>query len=415
MIKNIVMPKLGLTASEGRIVEWFYAEGAQVEKEAPLFVVETEKANVEIECPVSGVLLKALPAGGEPILIGKVIGFIATAGETFVPAELLAASELAPGEQIFSSDPTPPAAQTAPPLAVPPSPAGAGDREKTASPLARKLALEKGLDLSKISGTGPSGRITKEDVLAAAEQAQTAQPPAPQETMMGLAGTLLEPSRFDAISAQRLTVSKQTIPHWYITYEVDVTDLLELRQRLLGALQSADAPRLTVTDLLVKAVALTLQEHPKLNASFEAGKICLYDEINIAVAIDTPHGLAAPVIRQAGQMPLREISATLERLTERAKAMQLTDVDVSNGTFTISNLGMLGVSSFAAIINPPQAAILAVSAIVKRPLVVDDATAIRSVLSLTLAADHRVVDGATAARFMRRLKELLENAYILVS
>lgn len=435
MIKRVVLPKLGLTATEGRIVEWFHPEGSKVVKGEPLFVVETEKANVEIECPADGVLLRALPVGCQAIPIGRVIGFIATEGEDSVPEDLLEDSALGVDVSRASADPVREPVAPVPDVRTSQS---LVDQEIKASPLARKLAAEQGLDLSRIAGTGPGGRITKEDVLAAA-QAGSGNPPvatgtgpnalsgaAPvglggSEAMTSsreagvLSGQLVEPSRFKRVSAQRLALSFQTVPHFYLNYEVDAGSLLELREKLLPAIESRNGRRLTITDMLVKAVARALKSHPLLNASFEEPMIRTYDQVNIAVAVDTPNGLAVPVVREADRKSLADLSEDISELGERAKALRLKAEDVSGATFTVSNLGMFGVESFSAIINPPQAGILAVGAIARRPVAVGDTVAIRPVMSMTLSADHRVVDGAEGARFMKHLKVLIENPYTLVA
>jgi len=413
MIKKIVMPKLGLTATEGRVMQWLQPEGAAVVKGEPLFSVETEKANIDIECPADGILLKAAPAGGDPIPMGAAIGFIATAGETEIPGDLLA-------DSVFAGEP--PAAPESAITAAEPARTlpQAGGREIKSSPLARKVAAELGVDLGAVIGTGPGGRITKEDVLAAA--AAPAQPADSGEATLpeagpepyGLPSRSVSHSRFGRIAATRLAESKRTVPHWYINFSVDVSQLLQLRERLLPALEAKGVKRLTVTDLLVKAVALTLEKHPLVNATYTEANIEVFQNINVALAVDTPHGLAVPVIADANHKSLAEISAQLAEISQRAKEMRLTAEDISGATFTISNLGMFGVDFFSAIIDPPQSGILAVGGIAKRPVVVDDAVVIRPMMSLTLSADHRVVDGGAAARFMRDLKNLLENPYGLV-
>lgn len=439
MIKRVVLPKLGLTATEGRIVEWFRPEGSNVVKGDPLFVVETEKANVEIECPADGILLRALPAGGGAIPVGEVIGFIATEGETSVPAELLASSTLAEGVKSPQTSPVlQPSTMNSASSQGSQLPEDVRGQEVKASPLARKLAAEKGVDLTRIAGTGPGGRITKEDVLAVAEagsgstlsaavapatnpSAATAAPesgdglPVVSQAGGAISGQMVQPSRFNRVGAKRLAMSFSTIPHFYLRYEADAGQLLELRQHLLPLIEARNGNRLSITDMLVRAVALALKSHPLLNASYEDPLIRTYDEVNIAVAVDTPNGLAVPVVREADRKSLAEISSTLSVLAERAKTMKLTAEDVSGGTFTVSNLGMFGVESFSAIINPPQAGILAVGGIIKRPVVVRDTIAIRPMMSMTLSADHRVVDGAEGARFMKDFKELIENAYVLVA
>ena len=421
MIKKIVLPKLGLTATEGRVMQWLQPVGAAVVKGEPLFSVETEKSNIDIECPVDGVLLQAVPAGGDPIPMGCTIGFIATEGETTVPAELLADSVFATAPAEATAEPA--AASAAAPAAAAPVAEAEGGRGAKASPLAKKVAVELGVNLDQVIGTGPGGRITKEDVLAAAANpapaaapAATAAPQAQQPVVYqgSVPSRTVAQSRFGRIAAKRLTESKQTIPHWYINFTVDMSALLQLREQLLPALAAQGAKKLTVTDLLVKAVALTLAKHPLVNATYTDADLQVFEQINIGLAVDTPNGLAVPVIAGADQKSLTEISSAVASLSERAKEMKLLPEEVSGATFTISNLGMFGVNFFAAIIDPPQSGILAVGGIVKQAVVVDDAIVIRPTMSLTLSVDHRVVDGGEAARFMRDLKNLLENPYILV-
>jgi pyruvate dehydrogenase E2 component (dihydrolipoamide acetyltransferase) len=270
------------------------------------------------------------------------------------------------------------------------------------SPVAQKMATDLGVDVSAVKGSGPGGRITAEDVKRAT------QPSIPEVEQPS---EIVELTRIQQLAAERMSLSFKTAPHFYLSAEVDMTQATAMRETLSPGVEAKTGIRLSFSDVLVFVVARALQKHPDLNAAFEDGRLKRYREVHITLAVDTPHGLTVPVFHQADTASLAEISRRRAELVEKAQGHRLTYDDVSLGTFTLSNLGMFGIDVFHAIINPPQAAILAVGRIAKRPVVVDDALQVRPTMWLTLSVDHRAADGATAARFMQTLVDYLENPY----
>ncbi|MGE5485599.1 MAG: dihydrolipoamide acetyltransferase family protein [Ignavibacteriales bacterium] len=396
MIKKVVLPKLGLTMTEGRVAQWLVPVGSAIKKGDLLFTVETEKTSIEIEAPADGVFGRIVVPEGETVPVGTTIGYIATEGETEFP----------PGTP---ESVTPASAKESRPD-QPRSTAG----EVKASPLARKIAEEHGLSLSGITGTGPGGRITKEDVLKAVATRPEAGRPTGAEAGAAQAvqeSRLVEITQIKRITGERLSESARNAPHFFASVEVDCRSLKEVKQKIAAV--SGDI-KVSITALAVRGVALALRRLPGFNASFENGGIRMFDHVNIAVATDTSQGLTVPVIRDADRKSVVEIAREMAVLAERARAQKLTLQDLEGATFTVSNLGMFGVTRFTAIINPPQAAILSVGAMVKRPVVEDDRVVIAPVAEMTLSSDHRVIDGAQAGRFLSHLKGLLENAYSLL-
>jgi pyruvate dehydrogenase E2 component (dihydrolipoamide acetyltransferase) len=387
MATEVIMPKLGLTMEKGTIGAWLVAEGQPVTRGKPLLEVVTDKVTMEVEAQASGLLRKILVPAGEEVPVSTPIGIIALAGE-----DISALAGKAP----------PPPAQAAPAPAQPPAPGEARPRHR-ASPKARKMAQERGLDLAQVQGSGPGGRVVSAD-LGAIPAPAPAPLPVPAEP-----GALVKLTRAQQLTGQRLTASYQQVPHIHLFMEVSGVWLQQFREgyRLQGK-------KISYNDLIAKAAARALAEHPRLNSALEGDSVRLMGEVNIGIAADTPQGLLVPVVRRADQLSIEEIAAESARLVDAARRGALKIDDLSGGTFTISNLGMFGVSHFTAIINPPQVAILAVGAMEKRVVALDsDAVAVRPCLTLNLAADHRVVDGALAARFLQRLKEILETPGLL--
>ncbi|MCC7263859.1 MAG: 2-oxo acid dehydrogenase subunit E2 [Candidatus Latescibacteria bacterium] len=403
MATEVIMPKLGLTMEKGTIGAWLVAEGQVVAKGRPLLEVVTDKVTMEVEAQADGVLRKILVPAGEEVAVSTLVGIIGAADEKI---DALIGGSPWPSLPLA----TPVEAPTA--LASAPAPAAAKDTrpKHRASPKARKMAEERGLDLGQLAGSGPGGRVVSEDV-----RAFLARTPAPAPTAAGPeaiptgAGALLKLTRAQQVTGQRLTASYQQIPHIHVFMDVSGVWLQQFREgyRLQGK-------KISFNDLIVKAVAKALVEFPRLNSVLQGDEVRLMGEVNIGIAADTPQGLLVPVVRQVDELGIEEIAAESARLVDAARHGQLRIDDLSGGTFTISNLGMFGVSHFTAIINPPQVAILAVGAMEKRVVVLDnDAVAARPCLTLNLAADHRVVDGALAARFLQRLKEILETPGLL--
>ncbi len=408
MATPILLPKVSFVVTEGKIIEWLKKPGDAVEKGAPLLVIETEKASVEVECPASGFLGLELAPAGTVVPVTTTIGYIVDEGEASPKLDL-------PSGQLGKTAP----AENQP----------TGSQEKTGeaqwtkvSPLARRIAKELGVDLIMVKGTGPDGRILQEDVQAyadsrAAGQGQVTSHPkaASSEPAPALAtnvsGEVQEVSNLQRVTAERMAASFRTAPHFYLNVEVNMSQSALMRQAYLPEVEAKTGTRLSFTDILVFATSRALKAHPALNASFENEKLLRFQDINICLAIDTPRGLTAPVIRQAERLSMFEIARQRYELVERAQNNRLAPADLAGGTFTISNLGMFGIDSFHAIINPPQAAILAVGEIAKRPIVVNDTLELHPMMWLSLSVDHRVADGAVAARFLQTLTAYLENPY----
>lgn len=395
MATEIVMPKLGLTMESGAISAWLVEEGQEVQKGQALLEIATDKVTMEVEAQAAGVLRKILVPPGEEVPVSTPIGVIGAADEDISSYGAAAPSDSAPAA---ASPPTP---------AAPPAPAAdsAGRRPHKTSPKARKIAVEHGLDLSGISGSGPGGRIVSADVLTLVERVQQAPAPAPAPVAEGR----VELSRAEQVAGERLTASYQQIPHIHLSMDVSAVWLQQFRTGY-----ELEGKKISVNDLIVKATARTLGEFPRVNSLEEGGHFRYAAQINVGIAVAAEQGLVVPVLRDAADKTIEEIASEGTRLIDAARRGQLRPDDMLGGTFTISNLGMFGVSRFTAIINPPQVAILAVGAIENRVVAAGaDAFAVRPQLTLTLAADHRVVDGALGARFLARLKEVLETPGLL--
>lgn len=408
---QVIMPKMGDGMSEGTVLRWLKKEGDTVEVGDILAEIETDKASVELPADISGKLVTIQVKEGETVPVGAVIAEI-----------------LAEGEQPQTAVPAPPE-QTAPAETITPPPAGKTLREEPptqervkASPLARRIAQEAGIDLAMVKGTGPGGRIVERDVqqFLASRQGEArppiVEPTRPTEAVLetpSLTGG--EPlSRMRRLIAERTTLTKQTVPHFYVTMDIDMSEAMALRERLNAALPE-DAPKISVNDLVTKACALTLARFPRVNALYQNERIYPSSEIHIGIAVALPDGLIVPVLRHCERKTLRQIATETRHLIEKARAGRLTPEEYTGATFSISNLGMYGVDEFIAIINPPAVAILAVGAVQKQPVALeDDTVVVRPRMKVTLSADHRALDGAVAAEFLRELKAILENPYVMV-
>ncbi len=439
MARPLVMPQMGYDMKEGTILRWLKHEGDRVERGEPIAEIETDKVNIEIESFASGVILKLLAQEGETIPVGQPIAMIGEPGEKLeeeavpaVAAVSTAATATAPAARAAVA---PAAAPAAPAEAEAPPP---GERVR-ASPLVRRLAAEHGIDLTKVRGSGPGGRIVKEDIMpliaaprapVAPEVAPPPPPPAPEVAPAvppaappaappppGLpAFEVVELGRMRQTIARRMAESFQQAPHFFVTTVVEVDALLALREQINA--QVPEEERVSVTDLLVKACALALRDFPTLNASFiPPNQLRVYKRIDINIAVATEHGLIAPFVPEADRKPLGEIARLTKDLIARAREERLRPEEYQGGTFTISNLGMFGlVEHFTAIINPPQAAILAVGSILREPVYreeSDEPVPVRR-MRLTLSIDHRVADGAIAARFLETVRHLLEHPMLLL-
>jgi len=453
MATNILMPALSPTMTEGTLSRWLKKEGEQIRAGDVIAEIETDKATMEVEAVDEGVLGKILVGDGtEGVKVNQPIGVLVEAGEK-VPAG--GAEPAPPGSSAWgqappeakAAEPPKPAApqkqeakptpQEATPQPGPQSGNGhdSGDERIFASPLARRMAQQAGINLGALKGSGPNGRIVKADIDAAQQRgtAPAAQPrpaaPAPAPVAAPSAAAprasmppitaphrLVPNSTIRKIIARRLTEAKQTIPHFYVSMDIELDALLKLREELnaKSPKEGAGAFRLSVNDLLIKAAALTLRRVPKVNASYTDDATIFYDDVDISVAVSIPDGLITPIVRKADQKGLAAISNEVKDLAARAKINKLKPEEFQGGGFSISNMGMYGVSQFAAIINPPQSAILAVAAGQPRPVVKNGALAVATVMTCTLAVDHRVVDGALGAEWMAAFKAIVEDPLSLM-
>ena len=410
MATEIVMPKLGLTMESGVISAWLVEEGQEIQKGQALLEIATDKVTMEVEAQADGILRKIMVSAGQEVPVSTTIGVIAAADEDIGSFVAAAPSDPAPSPPASAPAAAPPPTP-APPTPTPQAPTlaadSAGRRPHKTSPKARKIAAEHGLDLVGVNGSGPGGRIVSADVLALVEQARSAPTiaPAPAPVAEGR----IELSRAEQVAAERLTASYQQIPHIHLSMDVSAVWLQQFRTGY-----QLEGKKISFNDLIVKATARTLSEFPRVNSLEDGGHFRYASQINVGVAVAAEQGLVVPVIHDAAEKTVEEIALEGTRLIDAARHGQLRPDDMMGGTFTISNLGMFGISRFTAIINPPQVAILAVGAIENRVVASGvDAFAVRPQLTLTLAADHRVVDGALGARFLARLKEVLETPGLL--
>ena len=395
MATEIKLPRLGQGMESGTIVRWLKSEGEPVEKGEPLYELDTDKVTQEVEADASGVLLRIAVEEGE-VEVGRTIALIGQEGES-VPDEAPAPAPEEPAKPEAKRGA--PAAQTLQ-QTVARSDGRGGGRIK-ASPLARRIARERGVELSSLQGTGPEGRIVAEDVeRAAAAPAPAAAVPAPPFEAEVVPLTSLRRT-----VARRMTEAWQA-PAFQISMSADMTRALAIRARLV---ERGDTPKPTISDLLTKVSAAALMRHREVNALYEGDAVRLLASADIGMAVATERGLLVPVIRGCERLTIPEIAAARADLVERARSGKLQQADLEGGSFTISNLGMYGVEQFVAVLNPPQAAILAVGAVQETPVARDGAVEIRPLMTMTLTCDHRSVDGATAADFLRTLKTFLEE------
>jgi len=393
MALSIVMPALEIAQETGKILSWRKKEGERVTKGEPLFEVETDKAVVEIEAPGDGILAAVQAAVGAVIPVGKTIAWLVQPGEA-LPSDV---PQPQSGRRSDS-----PNISTAAPISGQAGQAPAS--ETRISPKARRLAREHGVDFTRMRGSGPGGEILAEDILSAVSAQNSIGRVAGQPGVEAL-------STVGRLMAERTTQSWTSVPHFFLLREIDASSLVAAHRKLgsqAGPLGSAPP---TITDLLIFLIARTLQKHPRLNASWAGEGIRHNQQVNVGVAMATLEGVVVGVIQSADTASLADIAVARRGLTERAKAGKLQPPDISGATFTISNLGMYGVDAFTAIIVPPQAAILAVARIADRVVPVDGQPAIRPMLTLTLSSDHRVVDGARAAEFMKDLAEAIGESH----
>jgi pyruvate dehydrogenase E2 component (dihydrolipoamide acetyltransferase) len=431
---DILMPRLSDTMEEGVISSWHKKPGDQIAVGDVLCDIETDKAIMEYEAYEAGVLEKILVEEGQTAAIGAPIAVLASSGAPSGGASGAPAPAAAP-----APEPERPAAAAAPePAAEQPAAApapvraqapAAASKRPPASPLARRLARDHGIDLATLTGSGPGGRIVRADIEAAIRAGAPAQAPAQQAPAQQAAPAaapqaaparpqadedveVVPLNRFRKVAARRLTESKRNAPHFYLNREVDAAKLVEFRATLNEALAPA---KVSLNDLVVKACATALREFPEVNVSFTEENLLRHKRVHIGVAVAVDDGLVVPVIRDADRKSVSRIGAETRELAGRAREGRLTPQEMSGGTFSVSNLGMFGVDSFSAVINPPEAAILAVGAVRDEPVVRDGQVVPGKRMAVTLSVDHRACDGATGARFLARLVELLENPLLIVA
>ena len=403
MATTVAMPQMGYDMTEGTVVRWRKQEGDAVSRGEVIAEIETDKATVEMEAYSTGVLGKIIVGEGTTVPVGQLIAVITDPGEDVPPLDELTVA--APVETAAGA-PTPPAPAAQAPLAAGPA---ARSGEVRASPIARRLAQEKGIDLALVTGTGPGGRITEADV-----QGYEAQPPAPAVPAAASVGRV-ELTRMRRAIAGVTTQSKREAPHFYVTSEIDMTRAMDLRSQLNETLQSRpeadgeEKPRVSVNDMIVKAAARALEKYPKFNASFQGDHLQLHGDLNIGIAIALEQGLILPAISGCQNKSLVEMASASTDLIRRAQGGTLRAEEYTGVTFSISNLGMFDVESFAAIIFPPNAAVLAVGTVKEQPVVRGGQVTIAQIMMGTLSVDHRVADGAEGAQFLVEVKRNLEN------
>src|SRR5262245_23723002 len=422
---ELKMPALSPTMEEGTLAKWLVKEGDTVSSGDILAEIETDKATMEFEAVDEGKIAKILvPEGSDGVKVGTPIAILAGDGEEVSASAPAPKAEAAPEPK--QEEPKAAPAAPAPAAAVPAAPAPraeTGDRIK-ASPLARRLAEAQGIDLSTLTGSGPGGRIVRADLgtagggaMAAPATQAVAQAPAPLAAHvepLDIPHESIKLSNMRKTIARRLTESKQQIPHIYLTLDTNLDALLKLRTELNAGLASRGV-KLSVNDMLIKALALALIEVPECNVSFAGDSLIKYSRADISVAVSIPNGLITPIIADADNKSLSKISTEMQDLAARAKEGKLQPEEYQGGTASLSNMGMYGIKHFEAVINPPQAMIMAIGAGEKRPFVIDDSLQIATVMSATGSFDHRAIDGADGARLMKAFRELCESPMGLVA
>jgi pyruvate dehydrogenase E2 component (dihydrolipoamide acetyltransferase) len=447
---EIQMPKLSDTMTEGTLVAWKKKKGETVSTGDVIAEIETDKATMEWESPEDGVLSEIYVEEGGKVEVGQKIAFIGGKDEAAPQADAAAAEKPTeepapqPAQQHAETEmPAPAEAQqpeTAPPQedqqkserldvpqvspaakaeAAPPQPHSSDEARLKASPLARKVAAEAGLDISQVKGSGPEGRVTESDVRAAMKSQSAPMAAAPQKKSSApakpLEGARIHLSGMRKVIAERLVGSKGPVPHFYLSVEIDAGPLMSARAELKAGGEGSDTAKITVNDFILKASVDAAVKVPKVNASFDEDAIVQYQDVDLAFAVAIEDGLVTPIVRAAQNKTLREISEAVKDLAHRARNKRMKPEEFQGGTFTISNLGAYGIDSFSAIINPPQGFILAIGAVSKRAVVDDcDNISVGHRMGITMSCDHRVIDGALGADYLKELRRLLENPTLLL-
>ena len=434
MATKVIMPKLSPTMEEGQISRWLKKEGDKVSTGEPLAEIDTDKATMEMQALANGVLRKIIINEGQSAPLGQLIAVIGAPEEDI--SSLLSEAQAPAAPPAKEPAPKPPAPAPAQPpapqaqaAAASAAPAANGRQAQAApvsgrmvvSPLAARMAAESGLDLRSVQGSGPGGRIIKKDVEAALSQPKAA--PAPQRyprpvepgqpAAMGVPSAYRdEPAtQIRQTIAKRLVTSLGPVPHFFLTTEIEMDRAAEMRK----GINALDPDlKISINDIIVKVTAAALMQHPQVNASFQEKFVRYYEHADIGVAVAIEDGLITPVVRAADQKSLSQIAAEVRELAERARSKKLKPEEYTGATFSISNLGMFGIDEFTAVINPPEGAILAIGAMTPKPVVRDNEIVIRQIMRVTMSCDHRVIDGATGAKFLQTFKKILENPLYLV-
>jgi len=431
MASKVIMPKLSPTMEEGQIARWLKKEGDKVSMGEPLAEIDTDKATMEMQALSNGVLRKILIGEGESAPLGQLIGIIGEPDED-ISALLSEAPAKAPATiaqpapaanepaQTAESQPAEPATEKP---AAATSGNGAGDR-LIVSPLAARMAAEAGIDLRSLQGSGPGGRIIKKDIESAMSQQQPSPAAAGRPALRVVEGRQQQPvvagastyheepaSEIRRTIARRLVTSLGPVPHFFLTSEIEMDRAAEMRK----GINALDPDlKISINDIIIKVTAAALMQHPQVNASFQDKVVRFYDHADIGVAVAIEDGLITPVIRSADQKPLSQIAGEVRELADRAKSRKLKPEEYTGATFSVSNLGMFGINEFTAIINPPEGGILAIGAMTAQPVVRDGEVVVRQMMRVTMSCDHRLIDGATGAKFLQTFKKILENPLYLV-
>ena len=417
MASKVIMPKLSPTMEEGQIARWLKKEGDKVSMGEPLAEIDTDKATMEMQALANGVLRKILINEGESAPLGQLIAVIGDPNEDIAsilseapaPEKKAAAPAPKPAEE-----PPPPPPPQAAPVAANGHPTRSTDSGRIiVSPLAARMAADSGLDLRSIQGSGPNGRIIKKDIEAALTKPKAAPAPSFQAAAVATASAYRdEPAtQIRQTIAKRLVASIGPVPHFFLTVDIEMDRAAEMRE----SIKALDPDlKISINDIIIKCTAAALMQHQQVNASFQEKFIRYYEHADIGVAVAIDDGLITPVIRSADQKSLSQIAAEVRELAERARDKKLMPDEYTGATFSISNLGMFGIDEFTAVINPPEGAILAIGAMTPKPVVRDNQVVVKQMMRVTMSCDHRVIDGATGAKFLQTFKKILENPLYLV-
>jgi len=411
MPTDVVMPQMGESIFEGTITKWLKKPGDKIQRDEPLFEISTDKVDAEIPAPASGILQEIKVSEGNTVQVNTVVGVIGDGGGASAPVKTAAPAPVAPAEK--KEAPAPPASPAS-------APGDEDDSDVRSSPLVRKLAREHNVDLAKVSGTGTGGRVTKQDVLDFVERRAAAPVAAPASRQASapapavIPGDLVPMSQMRKIIAQRMIESRRTSAHVHCMFEVDLTRVVNLRNKLKNGFEQRHGARLTFMPFFVRAAIIALQQYPIVNSSLEGDSIRYHKHVNAGIAVALDWGLIVPVLKNADELNFLGLQRGITDLGERARSKKLMPADVEGATFTITNPGQFGAVFGLPIINQPNVAIMGVGGITKQPMVITDkdgadSIAIRSVVHLTLGYDHRIVDGAVADQFMAVVKKTLEN------